>query len=331
MGTTIGRRRFIGFAVVSAASWPLAMRAQPRALPVIGFLGYGSAELSASRVRSFRQGLAEAGIIEGRDATIEYRWAEYQTERLPTLASELVSRGINVLAAIGNTPAALAAKASTTTIPIVFQIGADPVQLGLVASLNRPGGNITGVTNLTVEVGPKRLELLHELMPAATVFALIVNPTTPLAQIESRDLLEAARVLGLELHVLPATSERDFDEVFSSLIQLRAAALLISVDGLFGTRSDVLAMLAVRHAIPAISSLREFAAAGGLISYGVNVIDGLRLAGVYTGRILKGEKPSDLPILQSTKIELAINLKTAKALGLTVPPALLARADELIE
>jgi putative ABC transport system substrate-binding protein len=198
MATTIGRRRFVGFAVVSAASWPLAMRAQQRALPVIGFLGYGSAEFSASRVRSFRQGLAEAGIIEGRDATIEYRWAEYQTERLPTLASELVSRGINVFAATGSTPGALAAKASTTTIPIVFQIGGDPVQLGLVASLNRPGGNITGVTNLTVEVGPKRLELLHELMPAATVFALIVNPTNPLTQIESRDLLEAARVLGLE-------------------------------------------------------------------------------------------------------------------------------------
>src|SRR5215813_10996957 len=233
MATTIGRRRFIGFAVVSAASWPLAMRAQQRALPVIGFLGYGSAEFSASRVRSFRQGLAEAGIIEGRDATIEFRWAEYQTERLPKLADELVSRGINILAAPGSTAAALASKASTTTVPIVFFVGSDPVQVGLVASLRRPGGNITGVTNLTVEVGPKRLELLHELIPAATVFALIVNPTTPLAQIESRDLLQAARGLGLELHILPATSERDFDEVFTSLIQLHAAALLIATDGLF--------------------------------------------------------------------------------------------------
>jgi ABC-type uncharacterized transport system substrate-binding protein len=331
MATTIGRRRLIGLVVGSVSTWPLAVRAQQQALPVIGYLGYGSAEPTATRLRAFRQGLTEAGIIEGRSATIEYRWAEYQTERLPSLANELVSRGINVLVAPGSTAAALAAKASTTTIPIVFQIGADPVQLGLVASLNRPGGNITGVANLTVEVGPKRLELLHELMPAATVFALIVNPTSPLAQIESRDLLEAARGLGLELHILPAKSERDFDEVFSKLIQLHAAALLISVDGLFGTRSDVLAMLALRHAIPSISSLREFVAAGGLISYGVNVIDGLRLAGVYTGRILKGEKPSDLPIQQSTKIELAINLKTAKALGLTIPPALLARADEVIE
>jgi putative tryptophan/tyrosine transport system substrate-binding protein len=331
MAATIGRRRVTGFVVVSVATWPLALRAQQQALPVIGLLLYGSPGVGPDRVRSFRQCLAEAGIIEGRDATIEYRWAEYQTERLPKLASELVSRGISVLAAPGNTPAALAAKASTTTIPIVFFVGGDPVQLGLVASLNRPGGNITGVTNLTVEVGPKRLELLHELMPAATVFALIGNPTTPLAQIESRDLLEAARVLGLELHVLPATSERDFDEVFSSLIQLRAAALLIATDGLFTSRSDRLAKLALRHALPAISSNLEFAAAGGLISYGSSVAEPTRLAGVYTGRILKGENPSDMPVQQSTKIELKINLKTAKALGLTVPPALLARADEVFE
>ena len=331
MVTTIGRRRFIGLVVVSVATWPLALRAQQQALPVIGLLLYGSRGVGPDRVRSFRQGLAEAGIIEGRDATIEYRWAEYQTERLPKLANDLVSRGISVLAAPGNTPAALAAKASTTTIPIVFFVGGDPVQLGLVASLNRPGGNITGVTNLTVEVGPKRLQLLHELMPAATVFALIVNPITPLAQIESRDLLEAARGLGLELHVLQATNERDFDEVFSSLIQLHAAALLIATDGLFTSRSDRLAMLALRHAIPAISSNLEFAAAGGLISYGSSVAEPTRLAGVYTGRILKGEKPSDMPVQQSTKIELKINLKTAKALGLTVPPALLARADEVFE
>jgi putative ABC transport system substrate-binding protein len=330
MATTVGRRRLIGLIVVSVATWPLAIRAQQRALPVIGFLGYQSAELVADRVRSFRHGLAEAGIIEGRDATIEYRWAEYQAERLPKLASELVSRVINVLVAPGSTPAALAAKASTTTIPIVFFVGGDPVQTGLVASLNRPGGNITGVTNLTVEVGPKRLELLHELMPTTTVFALIVNPANPLAQTESRDLLEAARILGLELHVLQTTSERDFDEVFSKLMKLRAAALL-ATDGLFNARSDRLAMLALRHAIPVISSYPEFATAGGLISYGSSVTDGFRLAGVYTGRILKGEKPSDLPIQQSTKIELKINLRTAKALGLTVPPALLARADEVIE
>jgi putative ABC transport system substrate-binding protein len=333
MATTIGRRRFIDLVVVSVATWPLGVQAQQQSLPVIGFLGYQSAELiPPDRIRSFRQGLEEAGIIEGRDATIEYRWAEFQTERLPKLAGELVSRGINVLIAPGNTPAALAAKTSTTTIPIVFYVGGDPVQLGLVASLNRPGGNITGVTNLTVEVGPKRLELLHELMPAATVFALIVNPTTPLAQIESRDLMQTARGLGLELHILQAASERDFDEVFSSLIQLHPAALLIATDSLFVARSDRLAVLTLRHAIPAISSNLEFAAAGGLMSYGSSVSDGYRLVGVYTGRILKGEKPSDLPVQQlSTKIELKINLKTAKALGLTVPPALLARADEVFE
>jgi len=281
------RRDFITFLGAAAVASSISARAQPAGMPVIGFLGYGSAELVAARVRSFRQGLAEAGIIEGRDATIEYRWAEYQTERLPKLASELVSRGINVLAAPGSTAAALAAKASTTTIPIVFFVGGDPVQLGLVASLNRPGGNITGVTNLTVEVGPKRLELLHELMPAATVFALIVNPATPLAQIESRDLLEAARVLGLELHVLQATSERDFDEVFSTLIQSHAAALLIATYGLFTARSDRLAMLALRHAIPAISSNLEFAVAGGLISYGSSVTDPFRLPILGEGRVVR--------------------------------------------
>jgi len=321
------RREFITFLGVAAVASCVGARAQQATLPVIGYLALGSPGVGPDRARSFRQGLAEAGIIEGRDATIEYRWAEYQTERLP----KLVSHGISVLAAPGSTAAALAAKASTTAIPIVFFVGSDPVQLGLVASLNRPGGNVTGVTNLTVEVAPKRLELLHELIPAATVFALIVNPTTPLAQIEARDLQDAARVLGLELHVLQATSERDFDDVFLKLIQLHAAALLIATDGLFTSRSERLAMLALRHAIPAISSNLEFAAAGGLISYGSSVNEPTRLAGVYTGRILKGEKPSDMPVQQSTKIELKINLKTAMALGLTVPPALLARADEVIE
>ena len=319
------RREFITFLGVAAVASCVGARAQQATLPVIGYLALGSPGVGPDRARSFRQGLAEAGIIEGRDATIEYRWAEFQAERLPKLAGELVS------SAPGSTAAALAAKAATTRIPIVFFVGGDPVQLGLVASLSRPGGNITGVTNLTVEVGPKRLELLHELMPAATVFALVVNPASPLAQIESRDLLEAARGLGLELHVLQATSEHDFDEVFSSLIQLHAAALLIATDGLFTSRSERLAMLALRHAIPAISSNLEFAAAGGLISYGSSVNEPTRLAGVYTGRILKGENPSDMPVQQSTKIELKINLKTAMALGLTVPPALLARADEVIE
>src|SRR5882757_9439484 len=325
------RREFITLLGGAASSWPLAVRAREPPLPLIGFLSSASADLYTIRLRAFHNGLKDQEYVVGQNVAIEYRWAEGQNNRLPVLAAELVHRQVDVIAAGGGTPSAVAAKAATATIPIVFAVGVDPIRIGLVASLNRPGGNITGVTNLTVEVGPKRLELLHELMPAATVFALIVNPATPLAQIESRDLLEAARVLGLELHVLQATSERDFDKVFSTLIQSHAAALLIATDGLFTARSDRLAMLALRHAVPAISSNLEFAAAGGLISYGSNVNDANRLAGVYTGRILKGEKPSDMPVQQSTKIELAINLKTAKALGLTVPPALLARADEVIE
>jgi putative ABC transport system substrate-binding protein len=332
------RRDFImllGGAVAPPILWPLAARAQQPAAPVIGFLYGGSRGSPDSRVDHvlsvFRQGLAESGFVEGRNVAIEYRWAEYAYDRLPGLAAELVRRQVAVIVSIGGPAGTLAARAATTTIPIVFSIGGDPVQLGLVMSLNRPGGNLTGITNLNAEVLPKRLELLHELAPAATSVAALINPTSPAAETQSRDLQAAAGALGLELHVLHASSEREFDTVFATLARLRAGGLVIAGDGLFVDRSEHLGALALAHAMPAIFQFREFVAAGGLMSYGRLGYDGSRLVGVYTGRILKGEKPADLPVQQSTKIELIINLKTATALGLAVPPALLARADEVIE
>lgn len=311
---------------------PIAVRAQQPANPLMGWLSNASADVYTVRLGAFRQGLKQVGYIEGQNLDIEYRWAEGQNDRLPVLAAELVQRQVAVIAAAGGTPAALAAKAATQTIPIVFAVSVDPVVTGLVASLNQPGGNMTGITNLNVEVGPKRLELLRELLPAATNVALLLNPTSPsITDAFLRTLQPGARAIGLQLHVLHAASDRDFDPVFEKLVQLRVDALVISPDVFFNTRSEQLARLALRHGVPAIYQYRPFAAAGGLISYGSDETEYYRLVGVYTGRILKGDKPGNLPVQQSTKVELIINLRTAKALGLTVPLSLLGRADEVIE
>jgi putative ABC transport system substrate-binding protein len=324
------RRELITVLGGAAAAWPLAARAQQPAIPVIGFLNGASYGLSAHLVRAFHQGLSGTGYVEGRNVAIEYRSADGQYDRLPALAADLVRRKVSVIAATG-TPTGLPAKAATTTIPIVFVTGSDPVEQGLVASLNRPGGNLTGATTLAVELGQKRLELLHELVPTATLIGVLVNPTGPNLQAVSRDLQAAARTVGLPIHVLHASTERDFDTVFATLVQLRVSALVIGTDTFFNSQSGRLAALTVRHAVPAIYQYREFAAAGGLMSYAGSITDAYRLAGVYTGRILKGEKPSDLPVQQSTKAELFINLKTAKALGITIPQSILARADEVIQ
>jgi len=325
------RREFITL-LGGAAAWPLAARAQQQAMPVIGFLGSASPDRWAGRMRAFHQGLSETGYAEGRNVAIEYRWAEGQNDRLGPLAAELVGRQVTVIVTPGSTPAALAAKGATTTIPIVFEVASDPVELGLVTSLARPGGNITGVTSLNAEVGPKRLELLHELVPTATVVGLLVNPTNPnLAELTTKNLHAAARSLGLKMHILHASADRDFDTVFATLNQLRAGALVIGTDPFFSSRLEQLATLTARHAVPTVYQFREFTAAGGLMSYGGSLTDTFRAAGVYTGRILKGDKPADLPVQRTTKVELFLNLRTAKVLGLEVPRTLIARADEVIE
>jgi putative tryptophan/tyrosine transport system substrate-binding protein len=325
------RREFVTLLGGAAAAWPLAARAQQAAVPVIGYLGAQSPAAFASRVTAFRQGLGETGYVEGRNVAIEFRWAEGQHDRLPALAAELVARRVAVIVAPGGAPAAIAAKSVTTTIPIVFEMGADPIAMGLVTSLNRPGGNLTGVSSLNVEVTPKRLEILREAIPTATVVAVLLNPTSPTADSQLRNLQEAARALGLQLNVLHASSARDFDPVFASLLQLRASGLVVASDTFFATHGEQLAAITVRHALPAIHQSRDFTLAGGLMSYGGSFVESHRQAGVYTGRVLKGDKPADLPVQQVTKVELLINLKTAKTLGVTFPLSLSGRADQVIE
>ena len=325
------RREFIALAGGAAAAWPLAVRAQQSTMPVIGFLNPRAPADAPQFTAAFRQGLKDVGFVEGQNVSIEYRFAGNRDDRLPALAADLVARKVAVIAAAPS-QAVLAAKAATTTIPIVFEIGFDPVRLGLVTSLSRPGGNLTGVTQLNEEVAPKRLELLHELVPTATAVALLVNPAEPsVAENRTKVTMSAARTLGLKLHILNASSDRDFESVFAELIQLQAGGLVIGGGAFLTGKSKRLAEMAVRYAVPAIFESRDFVAAGGLISYGGSITDAYRLAGVYTGRVLKGERPADMPVQQATKIELFLNLKTAKALGIAVPKTLLVAADEVIE
>jgi putative ABC transport system substrate-binding protein len=325
------RREFmalVGGAAVAATS---PARAQQPAMPVVGFLNGASADGYAPMVVAFRQGLKEAGYIDGQNVTIEFRWAEGHYDRLPEMAADLVRRQVAVIAAT-STPANLTAKAATSTIPIVFTTASDPVRLGLVGSLSRPGGNITGVTQLNAELGPKRLELAHELFPAATAVALLVNPSDPTRyEPLSKDVQAAAVPLGVQLHIQRASTEDELEAVFAGFAKLKAGVLIIGADGFFNGKSKLLAELSLRYAVPAIYQYPEFTAAGGLMSFGGSIRESYRWAGVYTGRILKGAKPADLPVQQSTTVELIVNLKSAKALGITVPLALLGRADQVIE
>jgi putative ABC transport system substrate-binding protein len=323
------RRDFVA-ALGALAVWPLPTRAQP-SMPVVGFVGSDTPDLYAGRLRAFRLGLRVIGFEEGRNVVIEYRWAEGRNDRLAALTDDLIGRKAAVIVT-PTTPSALAAKAATQTIPIVFFVAGDPVQLGLVASLARPGRNITGATTLTLEVGAKRLELLHEMVPTAKVIAALVNPTSPnLAEIQSRDLQAAAGVFGLQLHVLQASTDGDFNSAFARARDLGAQGLVITSDSFFFSRSEQLADLAIRHKLPNIHGFRESVAAGGLMSYGGGLTESFRWLGIYAGQILKGEEPANLPVQQSTKVELIINFRTAVALALQVPPTLIARADDVIE
>jgi putative ABC transport system substrate-binding protein len=326
----VRRRRFITL-IGGAAAWPLVARAQQAAIPVIGLLSSRSPGEAAPSVAALRAGLAKVGYVEGQNVTIEYRWAEGHYDQLPALAVELTRRQVAVIVAMGGEPSALAAKAATQTIPIVFNSGGDPVKLGIVASLNRPGGNATGVSMLFVELGPKQLEMLHKLVPKVAVIAVLVNPTMASAEKETQDALAAGRALGKQVHIVTASREGEIGTAFGDLVKHGAGALLVAPDPFFFARREHFVALAAHHAVPAIYFAREFPEAGGLMSYGTSVADVYQQVGIYAGRILKGEKPADLPVVQPTKFELVIKLKTAKALGLEVPPDLLAIADEVIE
>jgi putative ABC transport system substrate-binding protein len=327
MTVTIGRRKLLAALGGAAAAWPLAARGQQRAMPVIGFLGSGSA---VPPMTGLRKGLSEAGYVDGQNVTIEYRWAEGQYDRLPALAAGFASRPVAVMVAAG-IPAALACKTATTNIPVVFLIGEDPVRYGLVASLNRPAGNLTGVNFFVAELGAKQLGLLHELVPAAGRVGLLVNPNSPVTEAMIKEVTAAAAAIGFAVDVVPASDSREIEAAFATLVRNKVGALLVGADALFISRRVQIATLAARHIVPAAYPQRDFTEAGGLMSYGSNVSDAYRQVGVYAGRIVKGEKPADLPVVQSAKFELVINLPTARALGLEVPPMLLARADEVIE
>jgi putative ABC transport system substrate-binding protein len=324
------RRAFITL-LGGAAAWPLAARAQRPAVPVIGFLSTASAGPWTRFVEAFRAGLKEMGFVDRQNVAIEFRWAEGQYERLPPMAADLVRRNVVVLVSTGGIPSVLAAKGATSTIPIVFTLGTDPVKLGVVDSLNRPGGNVTGVNLFTAVIDTKRLGVLHDMVPTAALIAALVNPKNPPAENQTRSIQDAARALRRQVHIMHASTERELDAAFASLAQMRAGALLVAADPFFSTRRDTIVGLAARYAIPAIYEQREFAVAGGLMSYGADFLDSYRQAGLYVGRILKGERPAELPVMQSSKFEFVINLKTAKALGLDVPPGVSAQADEVIE